>query len=116
MIPHWRKRLPPAPELPRSLWLTGGALLLALLSYGFQAELWPNHPHAGRWSLALLPFLLMVGLLQGLNVLRHWPAANSGPVWWRLVFRVGVAVVQVSVALLIALVLLGGLIVLSMLS
>ena len=116
MIPHWRKYLPPAPALPHSLWLTGSALLLALVSYGFQAELWPNHPNAGRWSLTLLSLLLMLGLLQVLNALRQWSAAIFGPVWWRLVFRVGVAVAQVGVALLIALVLLGGLIVLSTLS
>lgn len=64
MIAPWRKHLPLAPELPRSPWLTGGALLLALLSYGFRAELWPNHPTARGLSLGLLPIVLVVGRLQ----------------------------------------------------
>lgn len=111
----WRKYLPPAPELPRSLWLTGGALLLALLSYGFRAELWPGHPAAGGWSLALLPFLIVVGMLQLLHALYRWLEALAGPRWLRLLLRAAMAVVQVGLALLIVLVLLGSLIALAML-
>lgn len=113
---RWRKHLPPAPELPRSLWFTGGALLLALLSYGFRAELWPSHPAAGGWSLALLPFLVVVGMLQLLNALYRWLEALAGPGWLRLLFRAGMAVVQVGLALLIVLVLLGSLITLAILA
>ena len=32
MAMYLRKYLPPVPQLPRSLWLTGGALVLVLLS------------------------------------------------------------------------------------
>ena len=108
--------LPPAPERPRSLWLTGGALLLALLSYGFRAELWPNHPAAGKCSLALLPFLVVAGMLQLLNALYRWLEALAGPGWLRLVLRAGMAVVQVGLALLIVLVLLGSLIALAIIT
>ncbi|MET4074890.1 hypothetical protein ABIB44_002142 [Hymenobacter sp. UYCo722] len=116
MTMPWCKYLPPAPALPRALWLTGGALLLALLSYGFRAELWPGHPAAGGWSLALLPLLVVVGLLQLLGALGCWPATIAGPGWLRLLVRVGVVIVQVHVALLIGAVLLGSLIALAILS
>lgn len=101
MLAHWRRLLPPAPALPRSLWGTAGALLLALGSYGFRAELWPGHPAAGAWSLALLPALAVVGLLQVLHAVHRWVAAVAGPAWLRLVLRAGLAVVQVGTALLI---------------
>ena len=116
MIAHWRKHLPPAPELPGTLWLTSGALLLALLSYGFRAELWPSHPAAGGWSLALLPFLVVAGMLQLLNALYRWLEALAGPGWLRLLLRAGMAVVQVGLALLIVLGLLGSLITLAILA
>lgn len=116
MIAHWRKHLPPAPELPGTLWLTGGALLLAVLSYGYRAELWPNHPAAGDWSLALLPVLVVAGMLQLLNALYHWLEALAGPGWLRLLLRAGMAVVQVGLALLIVLLLLGSLIALAILA
>ena len=116
MIAPWRKHLPLAPELPRSLWLTGGALSLALLSYGFRAELWPNHPTAGGLSLGLLPIVLVVGLLQLLNTLHRWMAAIVASGWLRLVFHAGMAVVQVAIAMLIVVVLLGSLITLALLS
>ena len=108
--------MPPAPELPRSLWLTGGALLLALLSYGFRAELWPGHPAAGGWSLALLPLPVVAGLLQLLNALCCWLEDLAGPGWLRLLLRAGMAMAQVGLSLLIALVLLGSLIALAMLA
>jgi hypothetical protein len=108
--------LPPAPELPRSMWLTGGALLLALLSYGFRAELWPIHPAAGGWSLVLLPLLVVAVILQMLNVLHYWLEALFGPGWLRLLLRAGLAVAQVGLALLIGLVLLGSLIALPVLA
>lgn len=108
--------LPPAPELPRSLWLTGGALLLALLSYEFRAELWPGHPAAGSWSLALLPLLIVAGMLQLLNALYHWLEVLAGPGWLRLLLRAGLAVVQVGLALLIVVVLLGSLIAMAVLA
>ena len=108
--------LPPARELPRSLWLTGGALLLALLSYGFRAELWPGHPAAGGWSLALLPLLVVAGMLQLLNALYRWLEDLAGPGWLRLLLRAGLAVVQVGLALLLVLGVLGSLIVLAMLA
>ena len=114
MLFHWLKYLPPAPELPRSLWLTGSGLLLALLSYGFRAEVWPNHPTAGGWSLAMVPIVLVVGLLQLLHTLRRWMAAIATPGWLCLVLHAGMAVVQVATALLIVLVLLGSLIVLAL--
>ena len=113
MIAHWRKHLPPAPELPGTLWLTSGALLLALLSYGFRAERWPSHPAAGGWSLAMLPLLVVAGLLQLLNALYRWLEALAGPGWLRLLLRAGMAVVQVGLALLVVLVLLGSLIALA---
>ena len=113
MIAHWRKHLPPVPELPGTLWLTSGALLLALLSYGFRAELWPSHPAAGGWSLALLPFLVVAGMLQLLNALYRWLEALAGPGWLRLLLRAGMAVVQVGLALLIVLLLLVSLIALA---
>ena len=40
-----------------------GFLLLALLRYGFRAEVWPHHPAVGGWSLGLLLVLVVVGLL-----------------------------------------------------
>lgn len=116
VIARWRKRLPPAPELPRALWGTAGALLIALLSYGFRAEVWPNHPAAGGWSLVLLPFLAVAGVLQVLNGLYNWLAALAGPGWLRLALRVGMAAVQVGVALLLVLVLVAGLIALAVFS
>lgn len=116
MAMYLRKYLPPAPQLPRSLWLTGGALVLALLSYGFRAEIWPGHPAAGKFSLALLPILLIVGLLQLHNILHHWPAAVPGPGWLRLIIRVGVIMVQVGTALLLWLMLLAVLIILAILA
>lgn len=115
MLSTWRKFLSPAPELPRSLWLTGGALLLALLSFGLRAEIWPNHPAAGAWSLALLPFLLVAGMLQLLSTLKDWIAAVTGPGWLRLLLRAGMSLVQVGTAVLITAVLLGGLITMAVL-
>ncbi len=108
--------LPPAPELPRSLWLTGGALLLALLSYGFRAELWPGHPAAGGWSLALLPLLVVAGILQLLHALSNWLEAFPGPGWLRLLLGAGMAVVQVGAALLLVSFLLVSLVAVSILS
>ena len=116
MVSRWRAHLPPAPQLPCALWGTGGALLLALLSYGFQAELWPGHPAAGGWSLALLPFLLVAGMWQLLRTLQSWIAAVASPGWLRLLLRAGMVVVQVGLALLITAVLLVGLIVLAILA
>lgn len=116
IVASWRQHLPPAPELPRSLWLTGGALLLAMLSYGFRAEVWPNYPAAGRWSLALLPLLLLAGLLQVLSCLQHWIAAVTRPGWLRPILRAGMLVVQVGTALLIVAVVAGGLLALALLS
>ena len=113
MIAQWRKHPPPAPELPGTLWLTSGALLLALLSYGFRAELWPRHPAAGGWSVALLPFVVVAGMLQLLNALYRWLEALAGPGWLRLLLRAGMAVVQVGLALLIVLLLLVSLIALA---
>jgi len=115
MIAHWRKHLPPAPQLPRSLWLMGSALLLALLSYWFRAELWPGHPAAGGWSLALLSLLVVACLLQLLNALRRWPATVPGPMWLHLIIRAGVVAVQACTVLLIWLVLLASLIALVLL-
>ena len=116
MIAPWHKYLPLASKLPRSLWLTGGALLLALLSYGFRAELWPNHPTAGGLSLGLLPIVLVVAPLQLPTTLYRWMAAIAAPGWLRLVFHAGMAVVQVAIAMLIVVVLLGSLITLALLS
>lgn len=105
-----RQIMPLMPALPRSLWLTSGTLLLALLSYGFWAELWPGHSAAGGWSLVLLPLLVVVGLLQLLNALRRWPATVPGPMWLRLMLCAGVVAVQACTALLIWRVLLASLI------
>ena len=116
MIAHWRKHLPPASALPRSLGLTAVALLLALLSYGFRAEVWPHYPAAGGWSLVSLPFLVVGGLLQLLGAVQHWALAVTGPGWLRLVLQVGVAVVQVGTALLLWLLLLASILVLALLA
>jgi hypothetical protein len=113
---YLHKYLPPAPQLPRLLWLTGGALLLVLLSYGFRSEIWPGHPAAGKFSLVPLPVLLLVGLLQLHNILRQWPAAVPGPGWLRPVVRTGVILVQAGTALLLWLMLLAVLIVLAVLA
>lgn len=91
-------------------------MLLALLSYGFRAEVWPNHPAAGNWSLALLPFLLVAGMLQLLSAMQRWIMAVTSPGWLRLLLRAGMAVVQVGTALLIMAVLLCSLIALAILA
>lgn len=58
-----------------------GFLLLALLRYGFRAEVWPHHPAVGGWSLGLL-LVLVVGLLQLLRALPRWLLpARVGSVW-----------------------------------
>jgi hypothetical protein len=114
-VARWRKSLPPAPELPRSLWLTGGVLLLALLSYGFRAEVWSNHPAIGEWSLALLPFSLIVGVLQLLSALQRWVTAVISPGWLRLLLRTGLLIVQLGTGLLILVVVIGSLIALAIL-
>ena len=59
-----------------------GFLLLALLRYGFRAEVWPHHPAVGGWSLGLLLVLVVVGLLQLLRALPRWLLpARGGCVW-----------------------------------
>lgn len=113
---RWRRHLPLAPELPRALWGTASALLLALGSYGFRAEVWASHPAAGGWSLVLLPVLVVAGLLQLLNALYNWLAALAGPGWLRLVLRAAVAAVRLGTALLMWLVSVAALIALAMFS
>jgi hypothetical protein len=113
MFAHWRKRLPPAPVLTRALWCTAGALLLALGSYWFRAEVWPNHPAAGGWSLALLPVLVVAGMLQLMQALYCWLETVPGPNWLHLLLRIGMALAQISTALLLVAVGLGSLIVMA---
>ncbi|WP_345050343.1 hypothetical protein [Hymenobacter glaciei] len=116
MIAHWRRYLPPAPTLPRSLWLTGSGLLLALLSYWFRAELWPNHPTAGKWSLAVLPCGMVIGVMQVMSTLQRWSAAVFSSTWLRWVIRAGATVAYVVAALVVVLILVVTLIVLALLS
>ena len=113
---RWRRHLPLAPELPRALWGTAGALLLALGSYGFRTEVWASHPAAGGWSLVLLSVLVVAGLLQLLNALYNWLVALTGPGWLRLALRAAMAVVQVGAALCVVLALVAGLIALAIFS
>lgn len=113
---RWRRYLPPAPALPRSLGLTGGGLLLALLSYWFRAELWPNHPAAADFSLTLVPIGLVALIWQLVGVLLGWLAGISGPWWLRLLGRVVVVGVKAGAALLLTLLLLASLLALAMLA
>ena len=60
-----------------------GFLLLALLRYGFRAEVWPHHSAVGGWSLVLLlALVVVVGLLQLLRALPRWLLpARVGSAW-----------------------------------
>ncbi|GAB3723882.1 hypothetical protein GCM10027594_04880 [Hymenobacter agri] len=116
MLVRWREHLPPAPELPRSLWLTGGGTLLALLSYGFRAEVWPSYLAVGDWSLAVLPVGGLWISWQLVSTLLRWLAAITGPWWLLLLSRVLVAVIKTSAIVLATLVALAGLFVLALLA
>ena len=116
MPARWRKHLPPAPELPHSLWLTGGSMLLALLSYGFRAELWPNHPAVGSWSLAVLPVGFPWIFWQLVSMLLRWLADITGPWWLLLLSRVAVATIKAGAVVLATLAALAGLFVLALLA
>ena len=87
-------------------------MLLALLSYGFRAEIWPNHPAVGKCSLLVLPSAMVAGMLQVLSSLHRWIVAATSPGWWRLLLRAAVLLVQVGMALLIMVFLLASLVVL----
>ena len=87
MLPAW-------PVVPPRLWLTAGAAGLACCSLAFEQELWPRHPGAWGWSVAVLVASVLVGMFQVDHLLWRWAGAYPGPRWIRFLLKLGLALLK----------------------
>ena len=94
--------LPPWPQVPPRLWLTGVALVVVSLSLSFNREIWPQHLLAAPWSRVLLGVLLQAAGIQIIAMLRAWREACAGPGWVRLLLWCGVMAVGLGITVLLA--------------
>lgn len=93
--------LPQWPVVPPRLWLTAAATIIAGLSLLFEKEIWSPKATAELWSFMLLVFLMPVGGIQLIRMLRVWQREYRGPGWMRLLMWGAILPVYGAVLLLI---------------